>query len=545
MTSRPWHRAVANVLLTTFFTGIVGCGDATREAASSTTTVPEAIAQVADTTPPPPEPPPPTNPPPTPPSTIPEQAPEQMSKEELRELVAPVALYPDVVLSSLLPATTYPEQVRDAAAFVGEAEVVDHVPEDRGWDGSIVGLLQFPDVVRWLDANPAWTDQMGQAVTYQQGDVLEAIQEYRKSVQKAGNLQSNQYQKVRTGGQNQDIYIEPARPDVVYVPSYDPVVAVQPQPAPEPGINPWIAFGGGAVVGALGAWALYSIFDDDDYDRDYYYGRRGRRIRGYDNYYYYRGRRPGRVVWAPRNRPYRRVDNWRRPRRLEYVAPNTRPARRRAALRPPTKRVGAPPPLSTEVRRDQRGGQGRRQDQMRARDQRQEQKVLQQQQRQDQQRQQRQQKQDRQQQQKAQQQQQRQERQQRQQQQQTEKKQRQQQQRTEKQQRQQQQRQDRQQRDQQQRMERQQRQDTQRQERQQRQEQQQQQRRERRQEQQQPGMQQQGGGGGGNRGGGGGGGANRGGGNGGGNRDGGGGGGGNKGGGGGGGGKKNKKGGNE
>lgn len=352
MRTPAWQRVVARIVLVTFTTGIVACGDATRDAASSSTTVPEA--QVNTTVPPPPEtvpPPPPANPPPMPPSTLPAEAPAQISKQELRDLVAPIALYPDVVLSSLLPATTYPEQVHDAAVYVGDAEQVDRIPDDRGWDGSIVGLLQFPDVIRWLDENPAWTDQMGQAVTYQQGDVLEAIQDYRKAVKNVGNLQSNQYQKVRTG-QNQDVYIEPARPDVVYVPSYDPVVATQPQPPAEsPGINPWIAFGGGALVGALGAWALYSIFDDDD-DDHYYYG--GRRIRGYDNYYYARGRRPRTVVWAPRQRPWRQVNGWREPRRLRYVAPAARPGRRAVALRPPTKRVGAPPPYAAEMKRDQR-----------------------------------------------------------------------------------------------------------------------------------------------------------------------------------------------
>jgi hypothetical protein len=75
---------------------------------------------------------------------------------------------------------------------------------------------------------------------------------------------------------DRDIVIEPARPDIVYVPSYDPALATQPQPAvvqESPGINPWLAFGGGAVVGALGAWALYSIFDDDDDDSGNYYGQ--------------------------------------------------------------------------------------------------------------------------------------------------------------------------------------------------------------------------------------------------------------------------------
>ncbi len=366
-TSVPaWQRAVARIVLVTFTTGFVGCGGGAAQDAQPTTTV-TAVEAVPTTLPPATLPPPPPQPPPSPPSTMPAQAPEQLSKEELRDLVAPVALYPDVVLSSLLPATTYPEQLHDAAEYVGQAEVVDRIPDDRGWDGSVIGLLQFPDVIRWLDGNPAWTDQMGQAVTYQQGDVLDAIQDYRRAVKNVGNLQSNQYQKVRSAP-NEDIYIEPARPDVVYVPSYDPVIATQPQPAvvaESPGINPWIAFGGGAVVGALGAWALYSIFDDDDHDNNYYYGGGGggyrRRIRGYDNYYYARGRRPGTVAWAPRNRqPYRRVDGWKEPRRLQYAAPTARPGKRAAALRPPTKRVGAPAPYATDLKRDQRNGNRQR-----------------------------------------------------------------------------------------------------------------------------------------------------------------------------------------
>ena len=72
---------------------------------------------------------------------------------------------------SLLPATPNGDQAHDAAQNAGSAAHVDRVPKDRGRDGNIIGLLQFPDVLRWLDANPGWTDEMGQAVTYQQGDV--------------------------------------------------------------------------------------------------------------------------------------------------------------------------------------------------------------------------------------------------------------------------------------------------------------------------------------------------------------------------------------
>jgi hypothetical protein len=213
--------------------------------------------------------------------------------------------------------------------------------------------VQFPDVLRWLDENPAWTDGMGQAVTYQQGDVLDAIQDYRRLAKDVGNLKSNRYQTVRADP-GQDIRIEPARPDVVYVPSYDPALATQPQPPPDtPGINPWIVFGGGAVVGALGAWALYSVFDSDhDHVTNNYYGGGRRRIRCYDNYYYYGKRRPREVDWTPRPRPLHQPQRgWQQPRRLRQAAPA---AGRPAALRPPMARPGGASPRPGEVRREQR-----------------------------------------------------------------------------------------------------------------------------------------------------------------------------------------------
>jgi hypothetical protein len=320
MKTSLWRRRVARTVLVTFTSSVLASG--------------HALGQT----------------PPAPPV----ESPPPLSKQELRDLVAPVGLYPDVVLSSLLPATTFPDQLHQAAEFVGQAEQVDTVPTDRGWDGGVVGLLQFPDVVRWLDSNPAWTAQMGEAVTYQQGDVLDAIQDYRREVANAGNLKSNQYQKVRAVP-DRDIVIEPARPDIVYVPSYDPVLATQPQPAvvqESPGINPWLAFGGGAVVGALGAWALYSIFDDDDDDGGNYYGRR--RIRGYGNYYYARGRRPQAAVWTPRPRAYRdRPQGWQRPQRLRYASPSQKAAKR-AALRPPMTSATAQAPPAARVRQQQR-----------------------------------------------------------------------------------------------------------------------------------------------------------------------------------------------
>lgn len=370
------RRATAHVVLITFTTALVAC-EASPTDASTTSTLPAAMESATTLPPPPPALP-------TPPATFPAQPPEQLTGEELRDLVAPVALYPDVVLASLLPATTFPEQIHEAAQWVGPAHTVQRLPDDRSWDGSVLGLLQFPDVLRWLDDNPAWTDEMGQAVTYQQGDVLDAIQDYRRAVRDAGNLTSNQYQTVRDvpDQPKRDIYIEPARPDVVYVPSYDPVLATQPQPVPESaGINPWIAFGGGAVVGALGAWALYSIFDDDGDTYNYnYYGGGRRRIRAYDNYYYYGRRRPRQVEWAPRRRPHRaRQEGWRKPRPLKHTPASGRPGR---GLRAPTTPPGQRAPRPAEVRRERR--QERREQRQERQTERREQRQQRQQQRRDQ-----------------------------------------------------------------------------------------------------------------------------------------------------------------
>ena len=331
-----WQRMIARVVLVTFTSSFVACGGTGSDTSTTSTAAAPSTTTTPATVPPPP--------------TLP-QPPEQLGKEELRDLVAPVALYPDVVLASLLPATTHGDEIHYAALYAGDAARVEHVPEDRGWDGSVLGLLQFPDVLRWLDDNPAWTDQMAQAMTYQQADVLDAIQDYRRMVRDAGNLKSNQYQTVRSS--DQDVRIEPARPDVVYVPTYDPAVATQPQPE-SPGINPWIIFGGGAIVGALGAWALYSIFDDDDEEHVHYHGGGRRRVRAYDNYYYSRGRRPRRVDWTPPPRNRRaRNEGWRKTKPLHQTAQAEGTKASGPVLRPPTKQDNTEERLR-EKRRERR-----------------------------------------------------------------------------------------------------------------------------------------------------------------------------------------------
>src|SRR5262245_16012342 len=302
MTGPGLRRSTSWTVLLAFFTSLTACGGGKETAPPPTTIVPSTVIPTTMV---------PTTVVPTtqPAPTLPAQPPEQLSQQQLHDLVAPVALYPDVVLASLLPATTFPDQVTDAAGWVRQQNgQVQGVPEDRNWDGSVAGLLQFPDVLNWLDQNKAWEDQMGTAMTYQQGDVLQAIQDYRKQTLDAGNLKSDEHMHV-SAEPNQDIKITPAQPDTVYVPQYDPVAATQPQPAPAAGgsgINPWLAFGGGAAVGALGAWALYSIFDDDD-DDHHHGGGNKKVVKTYNNYYYSgSGQRPQRADRQPQqggNRP--------------------------------------------------------------------------------------------------------------------------------------------------------------------------------------------------------------------------------------------------
>jgi hypothetical protein len=155
---------------------------------------------------------------------------QKLTMAQLKELVGPIALYPDGVLATLLPATTRPLDVIAAARWVQEkGGVVGSVPEDRGWDPSVVALLQFPDVLAWMSENLSWMDQMGRAVTLQQPDVLQAIQDFRREAQAAGNLppedrlvvREEQAQGAPAG--TTVLVVEPANPQVVYIPSYDPV----------------------------------------------------------------------------------------------------------------------------------------------------------------------------------------------------------------------------------------------------------------------------------------------------------------------------------
>jgi hypothetical protein len=150
--------------------------------------------------------------------------------EELEQLVAPIALYPDSLVAQILAASTFPEQVVDADRWVqshpdlkGEAlaQAVDELP----WDPSVKALVAFPSVLGNMDKNLSWTSSLGDAYYNQEQGMMDAIQMMRRRAQEAGHLNSTPEQTVTMEGS--DIEIEPVSPEIVYVPAYDPYIVSQ------------------------------------------------------------------------------------------------------------------------------------------------------------------------------------------------------------------------------------------------------------------------------------------------------------------------------
>lgn len=152
---------------------------------------------------------------------------EGFSQAELDQLLAPIALYPDGLLSQVLVAATYPLEIVEAARWSrqnpqlqGEAAVA--AVADRSWDPSVKALVAFPDLLARLDEDLEWTRQVGDAMLFQETQVMDSIQFLRARADAAGNLKDTE--QVRIIREEKTIVIEPAQPRVVYVPYYDPWV---------------------------------------------------------------------------------------------------------------------------------------------------------------------------------------------------------------------------------------------------------------------------------------------------------------------------------
>ena len=153
-----------------------------------------------------------------------------LTAAELEEIVGPVALYPDDLLAIVLPASTYPLQVVQAARFLERLESDSSLKPDDEWDESITALLNYPEIVDLMNEDIDWTWRLGEAVVAQQVDVIAAIESFRDKAYAAGNLKSDDRQTVST--EDGVIEIEPTQEDVIYVPYYEPerVVVYQSRP---------------------------------------------------------------------------------------------------------------------------------------------------------------------------------------------------------------------------------------------------------------------------------------------------------------------------
>ena len=225
--------------------------------------IPIGLAQVSAYAQEAPPPPPDQQGPPPDDQGAPPQQWNALSPDQLDQLVAPIALYPDSLVAQVLAASTYPTQVREADQFVQSQAGAppDQIAQEvngQPWDPSVKALCAFPSVLSNMDRNLDWTTQLGNAYYNQPQDVMNAVQAMRQQAYTRGDLRSSPQLAVTYAPG--DIVIAPANPAVVYVPYYDPwaIWGFRPYyawyaPPPPPGWRVGFGFGFGVGV-AIGAW---------------------------------------------------------------------------------------------------------------------------------------------------------------------------------------------------------------------------------------------------------------------------------------------------
>lgn len=194
------------------------------------------------------------------------ETPKLKTADELDSLVAPIALYPDPLLAQVLAASTYPLEIVQAHRWLQantklKGEELTEAATKQPWDPSVQALVAFPDALKLLDSNIQWTTELGNSFLDQQSAVMDAVQRMRMKAKEGGALQSNKEQKVeeKTVENKTVVEIQPANPQVVYVPSYNPTVvygspvyAYPPVSYPPPGAyvaTAAISFGVGVAMG--------------------------------------------------------------------------------------------------------------------------------------------------------------------------------------------------------------------------------------------------------------------------------------------------------
>src|SRR5579883_202493 len=200
--------------------------------------------------------------------------PVRLTPDQLQNLVAPIALYPDPLLGQILAASTYPLEVVEAQQWLQQhpglkgRQLLD-AAKQQNWDPSVQALVAFPDVLALLNRDIQWTTDLGNAYLAQQDDVMAAIQTMRRRAQQNGKLTSTAQETVTTETQN-GVVIQPADPQVIYVPVYNPVYVWGPPvwgyypPLWYPPVSFGFGFGPGIYLGAIfpgwgigwGGWGL-------------------------------------------------------------------------------------------------------------------------------------------------------------------------------------------------------------------------------------------------------------------------------------------------
>ncbi len=158
-------------------------------------------------------------------------------RQQLEQMLAPIALYPDHILGQVLMAATVPGEVVEAARWIRanpglQGEQAIAAAQGMGWDESVVALTAFPQLLEQMGQNPAWTRSLGDAFLADQSRVMDSVQELRRRAQAAGTLRSDDQLLVQQAGPW--IGIEPAQPQIAYLPYYDPLVAY--------GAWPWASY---------------------------------------------------------------------------------------------------------------------------------------------------------------------------------------------------------------------------------------------------------------------------------------------------------------
>jgi hypothetical protein len=202
-------------------------------------------------------------------------------QEELDQMLAPIALYPDSLLTQILMASTYPLEIVQADRWAKQnkdmkGDALTKALEEQPWDPSVKSLVNFPDVLSMMSEKLDLTRKLGDAFLAQQKDVMDTIQNLRRKAEASGNLKTTEEQKVIV--EKETIIIESASPQIIYVPSYNPTVvygvwaypSYPPYPYYPPGYGTGAAFATGVAVGAAWGYAWgHSDWHGGDIDIDY------------------------------------------------------------------------------------------------------------------------------------------------------------------------------------------------------------------------------------------------------------------------------------